>query len=111
MQIPSDTHQGPPCPFRAVGKTGDAGNYPYNRQALPIIAEHNGVPIERLSKGMRYASNRYMQVWMAQLGALKLKGLAYRMNSGALMGRKQSLDALYDDFAEKFHNTLVGLDD
>jgi len=69
---------GPPCPFRAVGKTWKAGLLPYSPEGLSVIAQHNGVTVDKLSMPNRHASNPYMQTWMHRLGVAQAAGVDVR---------------------------------
>lgn len=76
---------GPPCPFRAVGFTWQAGLYPLSAGGLAVIAEHNGVPVEGLPRGARNSSSAYMHKWIERLGDLKALGFPYRHENGRFL--------------------------
>jgi len=65
---------GPPCPFRAIGFTWKAGLNPRTPESLSIVAQHNGVPVDRLPWAMRYAPNPLMLAWTHRLGVMQAKG-------------------------------------
>lgn len=88
MQIPSDHVHGPPCPFRAVGFTWQAGAYPLSQAAQAIVAEHNGVPVEKLPRGARNAPNVHMLAWLERLGGRKEAGLPYRRDGRWMLMRE-----------------------
>jgi hypothetical protein len=74
--------QGPPCPFRAVGFTSKAWLHKLSPAGQAIIAEHNGVPVDRLPFAYRYSSGPYMHAWMEALGSRKANGQPTRHESG-----------------------------
>jgi hypothetical protein len=76
---------GPPCPFRSVGFTWRAGYFPLSRAGQAVIAEHNGVPMEKLPRGARNSSSAGMHRWVERLGHLKTLGLPHRHESGRLL--------------------------
>jgi hypothetical protein len=76
---------GPPCPYRAVGYSWQAGLYPLSDNGLAIIAEHNGIPADKLPRGARCSSGPGMHRWMEALGALRAAGLPYRHASGRFL--------------------------
>ncbi len=73
-----------PCPFRAVGFTADAANYPLSANGLALIAEFNGVAVDALPLGARHSSSAGMHAWIESLGARKASGQPYR-DSGRLL--------------------------
>jgi hypothetical protein len=76
---------GPPCPYRAVGYTWQAGLYPLSDNGLAIIAEHNGTTPDELPRGARCSSGPGMHGWMEALGARKSAGLPYRNQNGRFL--------------------------
>lgn len=80
---------GPPCPFRAVGYTWQAGGFPLSPEGLAIIAEHNGVRVDQLPRGARNSSNAYMHKWIERLGGLKAEGLPYRNADGRFLTSRE----------------------
>ena len=56
-----------PEQFRAVGFTANAVNYPLSPAGQAIIAEHNGVTVDRMPEAFRYSSNVYMHAWIEAL--------------------------------------------
>lgn len=68
--------------FRKIGFTLHAAVNPLSDNGASIIAEHNGVPLDKLPPLYRYASSSKMREWIEQLGALKAAGLPYRGNDG-----------------------------
>lgn len=77
-----DSMYGPPCPFRSAGYTWKAGFYPLSPSGLSIIAEHNGVPPEKLPRGARNSSGPGMHRWIEELGRRKSAGMPTRHSSG-----------------------------
>lgn len=75
---------GPPCPFRAVGFTGNAGNHPLSYYGQLAVADHNGITVNQLPRGARFAPNPYMYRWMEALGERIAAGLPHR-KGGRLM--------------------------
>jgi hypothetical protein len=55
--------------FRDVGFTADAANFPLSRAAQEVVAEHNGVTVERMPEAFKYAPNAYMRDWLEALGS------------------------------------------
>ncbi len=80
---------GPPCPFRAVGFAWQAGNYPLSQDAQRIVAEHNGIPVERMPRGFRNAPNTFMLAWLERLGGRLSAGLPTRHGSGRWLLMKE----------------------
>lgn len=80
---------GPPCPFRAVGFTGSAGAFPLSAGGLSIIAEHNGVPVDKLPRGARNSSSAYTHDWIERLGRLKTEGRPYRHIDGRFLSPRE----------------------
>ena len=79
---------GPPCPFRAVGFTWEAGRYPLSPAGLAIIAEQNGVRPDQLPRGARNSSGPLMHAWIECLGAMKQDGYVVRDGSRWLSMRE-----------------------
>jgi len=64
--------------FRKVGFSADAENYPLSDAGLLIVAEHNGIQVEKLMDEFRYAPNPHMQKWLDALGRARLEGHSVR---------------------------------
>lgn len=121
MQIPSDTHQGPPCPFRACGFTGDAGNYPKSLAALELTAEMLNVRVDQLPRGARNHPSPYTQKWMERLAQLRLDGAAYRHEGGRFLlwsevqpkpaMSEHDVVQIMERVLDRFENTLRDLND
>lgn len=77
--------QAKPCPFRSIGFTAAAAQYPLGADGLEIIAEHNGVTVDRLPFAARFSSGPGMHDWMTRLGSRKAAGLPYRHPSGRFL--------------------------
>ena len=71
-----------PSPFRAIGFTAEAENWPLSDAGAAIIAEHNGVPLDKLPPLMRHASCGGMHRWLEALGAHKAAGRQVRDPDG-----------------------------
>ena len=54
--------------FRKVGFTAHAASFPLSSDALEVVSELNGVPVEQMPLGWRYAPNKYMHDWYEWLG-------------------------------------------
>jgi len=75
------TPYGPPCPFRAIGYTWKAGLFPGSPQYVSIIAQHNGIAVDKLPWAYRFAPNRPVLDWLHRLGSLQDAGLDVRPNA------------------------------
>ena len=71
-----------PEEFRAVGFTAVAAEYPLSEAGSAIVAEHNGVQLDRMPVAFRYAPNPWMHAWLEDLGRRKAAGLPTRHESG-----------------------------
>ena len=70
-----------PDQFRAIGFT-TAAAFPLSSAGLAIIAEHNGVSIDRLPAAARYSSNAWMHRWIEALGHARIGGRPIRDADG-----------------------------
>ncbi|MET0439183.1 MAG: hypothetical protein ABW043_16990 [Devosia sp.] len=80
---------GPPCPFRAVGFSGSAGNYPLSTAGKAIIAEHNGVSIDALPFGSRFSSGAHMHRWIEALGERYMATGEYPRRDGRWLSMRE----------------------
>jgi hypothetical protein len=94
-----------PCPFRAVGFTADAINYPLSPAGQKIIADHNGVLVDQLPPGFRYSSGPGMHRWIETLGELLLVGACVRDDDGRWWTLAR-LEAAYGPLEPLSHPTV-----
>lgn len=83
-----------PLNFRGVGFTDAAVNYPLSPAGQKVIADHNGVTVDRLPAEFCYSSGPGMRRWIEALGALWLAGACVRDPDGRWWTMKR-LEAAY----------------